>query len=129
MSLIQQLKVVAYKILSNFACVTQKLKMPYDELGVDDLAILTGFKKSFFTEIGKATISLILLNEAKVVAIVDMQSQCTLKAQRAIRKTCYQDLKDNFETYSKKHVFTLLDKHICASLFAPLRKEFDLANA
>ena len=103
--------------------------MPNDELGSDLLACLTGFNKSFFDNLGKACIVLTLVDDAKIGEIIDdMTGKITQQFQRAICKSSFQALKDEFESYSKHYVFTLCEKHISAGCIAPIRSSIILEN-
>ena len=98
------------RIYSNFKAVTKNGASPYCELSNDEMAELTGYKKSMFIEIGRPCIALGLFDlimETKVISnlIEDLPvGKLSLSSQRALRKVAKDALTISHEE-SKKYKF------------------------
>jgi len=95
------------RIYSNFEPVTKNGASPYGELSNDELADLTGYKKSLFIEIGRSCIALVLfdimMETSKASNLIKElpPGKLTLTSQRSLRKAAKECLTNNHEEFKK----------------------------
>ena len=61
--LIPMLQRAGARAYSNFKAVTRNGDSPYEERSSSELADMTGYKKSFFIEVGRSSIALALFDD------------------------------------------------------------------
>ena len=107
----------------NFRVVTRNGDSPHEERSSSELAYMTGYKKSFFIEVGRFSIALALfdgwfdadyssnlLNELPV-------GRFTLQSQCALSKASRDCLKEHVEIFKKASFYQDLSKCVFPSVF------------
>ena len=124
MRILQHLTRAGSRILSHFHATTKDGDNPYDKIGAKDLALMTGHSHSFFEALGKSSVSLALLDSTKMESLIsDLPAGIlTYSVQRALRKNAVQEIGENYATYKKVPVFSVLNKHIFPGLFQEIRR-------
>ena len=121
--LIPMLQRAGARAYSNFKAVTRNGDSPYEERSSNELADMTGYKKSFFIEVGRSSIALALfdgwfdtdyssnlLNELPA-------GKFTLQSQRALSKASRDCLKEHVENFKKAPFYQDLSKWVFPSAF------------
>ena len=108
---------------SNFTAVTLNGDSPYEELSSAELAEMTGYKKSFFEEVGRTSIALSLFDGwFGTNYISDLLKELpagkfTLKSQRAFSKSARDCLEENAEIFKKAPFYEKVSQWIFPSAF------------
>jgi len=107
-------------LLSNFKALTERddYARPYDELGPDKLVQLTGYKPSFFENVGKASIGLTLFEDKSMKKLIDElpEGKFGNKQQRALKANAVDLLVDKLALFKKSKIYPIISKHLFPSI-------------
>lgn len=121
--LIPMLQRAGTRAYSNFKAVTRNGDSPYEELTSAELADMTGYKKSFFMEVGRTSIALALFDgwfDTDYISNLLEElpaGKFTLKSQRAFSKAARDCLKRHAEHFKKAPFYEELSEWVFPSAF------------
>ena len=111
------------RIYSHFKAVTQNGASPYGELSSDDIAELTGYKRSMFIEIGRPCIALGLFDLIMGTKIISNlveelpAGKLSLSSQRALRKATKDAVTISHEELKKCKFYSDIAEWLFPSVF------------